>query len=239
MTKIYHCSIIFPNKKVNTTKNIISKEIPRLSHMLKFCDSIPNRPNLVNSVANIINGINIGIRSKVSRISLDVDFDEIIPKKVPTQLNPKLNTGMAVNMYIDRGFELNNIENVAMIMHSDMVRKINKDIILLKNISSIGTGISNTAFSVSFFSSWEKNLDIAIEPEKTIDAQIIPDPISAGRFEGFDEVTANIDTTKSEKSVIATTISFDFSSIRMSLPVIIRRILSQFFIIQRDFRILG
>lgn len=236
MIKIYHCSIIFPNRKVKTTRNTISKRIPRLNHKLKFCEAIPSRPALVNSVANIIRGIIIGIRSRVSRISLDLDFDEIIPKKVPTQLNPRLKTGMAINIYMDRGFELNNIEKAVMIRHSDMVRNKNKDNILPKNISSIGTGISNTAFNVSFFSSWEKNLDIAIEPEKTIDAQIIPDPISADRFEGFDEVTANIDTTSREKSVIVTTISLDFNSISISLPEMIRRILSQFFIIQKGFR---
>ena len=76
-------------------------------------------------------------------------------------------------------------------------------------------------------------MDIAIEPEKTIDAQIIPEPISAGILEGFDDVTANIDTTSREKRVIATTISLDFNSIKMSLPEIIRRILNQFFIIQK------
>jgi len=52
-------------------------------------------------------------------------------------------------------------------------------------------------------------------------------------LEGFDDVTANIDTTSREKRVIATTISLDFNSISMSLPEIIRRILNQFFIIQK------
>ena len=40
-------------------------------------------------------------------------------------------------------------------------------------------------------------------------------------LEGFDDVTANIDTTRREKRVIATTISLDFNSISMSLPEII------------------
>tara|TARA_Y100000996_G_scaffold196726_1_gene154287 strand:+ start:2451 stop:3017 length:567 start_codon:yes stop_codon:yes gene_type:complete len=153
MTKIYHCSIIFPNKKVSVIINIISKEIPKLSHKLKFWDPVPDSPALVNSVANIIRGISIGIMSRVNRISLDLDFDEIIPKKVPMLLNPKLNTRAATNIYIERGFELNNIENTAIIKHSDMVRNKNKESILLKKISSIGIGISKMAFSVSFFSS--------------------------------------------------------------------------------------
>ncbi len=235
MIKIYHCSIIFPNKKVKTTKNIISKRIPKLSHRLKFWELIPSKPALVNSVANIINGIIIGTSNKVSKISFDLDFDEIIPKKVPTQLNPKLKIGIAVKIYIDRGFELNNIEKTAMIKHSDIVKNKNKDNILLKKISSIGTGISNIAFSVSFFSSWENNLDIAIEPEKTTAAHIMPAPISADKLEGFEDVTANIETTSKEKSVIVTIVSFDFNSTIKSLDEIVKRIFIQFFIIPKAF----
>ena len=38
----------------------------------------------------------------------------------------------------------------------------------------------------------------------------MPAPISADKLEGFEDVTANIETTSKEKSVIVTIVSFDF-----------------------------
>tara|TARA_B100001179_G_C18444410_1_gene340236 strand:+ start:335 stop:712 length:378 start_codon:yes stop_codon:yes gene_type:complete len=118
---------------------------------------------------------------------------------------------------------------------SEIDKKMKNEKSLLKKMSSLGTGISNIASSVSFSISEAKNLIIAIDPENITEAQIIPAPTFSGICNVLFDVIANVETTSIENKIIVVKTSLVLISRPISLRVSVDKSSIQFLITEPSF----